>query len=56
MASSTKGINWKPYFLMLLIMLPLVAAASTQADFLAMYPKLKAIAGVYHDEPESLVA
>jgi hypothetical protein len=38
-----KGINWKPYLWMLLIMLPLVAAASTQPDFLAMYPKLKTI-------------
>jgi hypothetical protein len=33
----------KPYLLMLLIMVPLIAAASTQADFLAMYPKLKNI-------------
>jgi hypothetical protein len=40
-----KGISWKPYFLMLLIMLPLIAAASTQADFLAMYPKVKVLAG-----------
>ncbi len=31
----------KPYWLMLVIMLPLIAAASTQPDFLAMYPKLK---------------
>ena len=36
-----KGFSVKPYFMMLLIMVPLVAAASTQADFLAMYPKLK---------------
>ena len=28
---------------MLLIMLPLIAAASTQPDFLSMYPKLKTI-------------
>jgi hypothetical protein len=40
-----KGINWKPYFIMLLIMVPLIAAASTQPDFLAMYPKLKTIPG-----------
>lgn len=33
--------NAKPYLLMLLIMLPLIAAASTQKDFLAMYPKAK---------------
>ena len=32
---------------MLLIMVPLVAAASTQPDFLAMYPKLKSITGIY---------
>lgn len=31
----------KPYFLMLLVMVPLIAAASTQPDFQAMYPKLK---------------
>ena len=30
---------------MLLIMVPLVAAASTQPDFLAVYPKLKLITG-----------
>ncbi len=39
------GISWKPYFIMLLIMLPLVAAASTQADFLAAYPKLQSVTG-----------
>jgi len=38
-----KNFNFKPYLLMLLIMVPLVAAASTQPDFLAMYPKLKSI-------------
>ncbi|HMU47436.1 MAG TPA: hypothetical protein PKC72_13770 [Chitinophagaceae bacterium] len=47
---STKNINRKPYLLMLLIMMPLVAAASTQADFLAAYPKLKLINDVYHEE------
>jgi hypothetical protein len=44
-----QNMEWKPYLLMLLIMLPLIAAASTQPDFLAMYPKLKLIAGVYHE-------
>ncbi len=33
----------KPYLIMLLIMIPLIAAASTQLDFLAMYPKLKTV-------------
>lgn len=45
-----KGIDWRPYLLMLLIMLPLIAAASTQADFLAVYPKLNAVAGI-NNEP-----
>lgn len=45
-----KKIYWKPYLLMLLIMLPLVAAASTQKDFLAMYPKLQAISAIYHEK------
>jgi len=44
-----KDMNWKPYWIMLLIMVPLVAAASTQPDFLEMYPKLKTIAGVYQE-------
>jgi len=37
---TVKGFNWKPYIIMLLIMVPLIAAASTQPDFLSMYPKL----------------
>ena len=45
---TTNRLNWKPYLLMLLIMVPLVAAASTQPDFLAVYPKLKSVAGVYN--------
>jgi hypothetical protein len=39
----TKNFSFAPYLIMLLIMVPLVAAASTQHDFLAMYPKLKSI-------------
>lgn len=45
----SKGIDWKPYLLMLLIMLPLITAASTQPDFLEVYPKMKSIAGVYNE-------
>ena len=33
----------KPYLIMLLIMIPLIALASTQNDFLQMYPKAKFI-------------
>ncbi|HZH96471.1 MAG TPA: CPBP family intramembrane glutamic endopeptidase [Flavisolibacter sp.] len=40
---SVKTFSIKPYLLMLLIMTPLIAAASTQPDFLAMYPKLKVL-------------
>jgi len=37
-------IEIRPYLIMLLIMVPLVALASTQKDFLQMYPKAKVIA------------
>lgn len=36
---ATKDFSVKPYLVMLLIMVPLIAAASTQHDFLFMYPK-----------------
>ncbi len=38
-----KRFNFTPYLLMLLIMAPLIAAASTQPDFLVAYPKMKTI-------------
>lgn len=41
----TRDIDWKPYWIMLLIMVPLVALASTQPDFQAVYPKLSIITG-----------
>jgi hypothetical protein len=41
--TSIKNFSFKPYLLMLLFMLPLIALASTQQDFLTMYPKLKSI-------------
>lgn len=44
--TKTKGMDWKPYIIMLLVMIPLIAVASTQPDFLAMYPKLKLITDV----------
>ncbi|MBS1655154.1 MAG: CPBP family intramembrane metalloprotease, partial [Bacteroidetes bacterium] len=47
---STKNLKWKPYIIMILIMIPLIAAASTQKDFLAMYPKLNSIAAI-QDQP-----
>lgn len=41
-----KNFNWQPYAWMLLIMIPLITFASTQADFLHTYPKLKQVAFV----------
>ncbi|HTI93348.1 MAG TPA: CPBP family intramembrane glutamic endopeptidase [Puia sp.] len=38
---TTRGFNARPYFLLLALLLPLIALASTQADFLAVYPKVK---------------
>ena len=38
---TTRGFNWRPYAIMLLIMVPLIALAATQPDFLSAYPKLK---------------
>lgn len=35
------GVNWKPYWIMLAAVIPLVTFAATQADFLHTYPKLK---------------
>jgi len=35
-----KGVALKPYFILLLLMVPLVTAAATQADFLETYPRL----------------
>lgn len=40
---SGKPVNYAPYFIMLLVMTPLIAAASTQPDFLATYPKMKTV-------------
>ncbi len=40
---TTLNFNWHPYSLMLLIMVPLIVFASTQADFLHMYPKLRQV-------------
>jgi hypothetical protein len=39
-----RNMVWWPYVLMLLIMVPLIAWASTQHDFLQTYPKLKHVA------------
>jgi len=46
---TTKNLKWQPYILMLLIMIPLIAAASTQPDFLHTYPKLKSVLHIEGD-------
>jgi hypothetical protein len=40
---SIRQFRAKPYWIMLLMMVPLIAAASTRPDFLVTYPKLKNI-------------
>lgn len=40
---SIKGFDAKPYFILLALMVPLIAFASTQADFLRTYPKVHRI-------------
>jgi hypothetical protein len=40
---TTKNFSWKPYLLMLLIMAPLIAVASTRPEFRDTYPVLKEI-------------
>ena len=40
---SAKNFNVRPYLAMLLIMIPLIALAATQPDFLTMYPKMKSL-------------
>lgn len=39
-----KNVQWRPYALMLVLMVPLIVFASTQSDFLMAYPRLKQIA------------
>lgn len=51
---SSKGVKWKPYWILLFLMLPLIALASTQADFLAVYPKMQAVTGSNYEVQFSL--
>jgi len=41
---TTENFDVRPYFLLLALLLPLIALASTQQDFLAVYPKAKNLA------------
>jgi hypothetical protein len=44
---TTRGFNARPYFLLVLLLIPVIALASTQPDFLLYYPKVKNIAFLY---------
>jgi hypothetical protein len=46
---TVKNFNWKPYILMLFIMVPLIVAASTQPDFLTLYPKFRDVDWVLYN-------
>jgi Type II CAAX prenyl endopeptidase Rce1-like len=50
---TTKNFDWQPYLLMLLVMIPLITFASTQPDFLQMYPKLKQVAFIENNATHS---
>ena len=39
-----RGFNPRPYFFLLLLLIPLIVLASTQPDFLRFYPKVKNLA------------
>ncbi len=41
---TTRGFNARPYFMLLLLLIPIVTIASTQPDFLRVYPKVKTVA------------
>jgi Type II CAAX prenyl endopeptidase Rce1-like len=41
---TVRNFNARPYFVLLMMLVPVVALASTQADFLRVYPKVSAVA------------
>jgi hypothetical protein len=47
----SKNFKAKPYWIMLLIMVPLIAAAATQTDFLLVYPKIQKV--YFLSQPQS---
>jgi hypothetical protein len=52
---TTRNFQWQPYLLMLLVMVPLIAFASTQADFLHVYPKVKQVAFIENNTAHSFL-
>ncbi|MCU7551929.1 CPBP family intramembrane metalloprotease [Chitinophagaceae bacterium LB-8] len=47
----SKNIQWRPYWVMLLIMAPLISSAATQSDFLTVYPKFQQV--LFLSQPQS---
>ena len=43
---TSKNFDFKPYLVMLACMVPLIAAASTQADFLTSYPRVQRLQSI----------
>ncbi|MCH1472762.1 MAG: CPBP family intramembrane metalloprotease [Bacteroidia bacterium] len=43
---TSKGFDFKPYLVMLACMVPLIAAASTQTDFLTSYPRVQRLQSI----------
>lgn len=43
---TSKNFDFKPYLVMLACMIPLIAAASTQADFLSSYPRVQRLQSI----------
>jgi hypothetical protein len=46
-AGMNRNFNWKPYVILLLCAIPIVAVAGTMGDFESTYPKVKSIAFIY---------
>lgn len=43
-----RGFKWKPYLILLVLMIPLLLLASTQEDFRMVYPKLQQVSAVFN--------
>lgn len=52
---SAQNHKWKVYFMLLLCMVPLIAFASTQSDFLEYYPRLKKLSSLHAPVYKQLV-
>lgn len=55
-AGLNKNFNWKPYLLLLLYSIPLLAVASSMEDFQGTYPRVKHIAFIFPYTSNDLLA